>query len=109
MGERPQPFAEKLLELEQFLRNQLEDNHPLYGLRASPVPPQPAEMFLLGTNTSSAALAASLGMPYVFAQFLNSDVATMGEAMATYHQRFDATQGKPLTGDARPLRDCGGY
>ena len=95
LGDQTQPFAEKLLELEQFLHNQLEETHPLYGLRVSPVPPQPAEMFLLGTTTSSAEQAASLGMPYVFAQFLNSDAATMGEALATYHQRFAATQHKP--------------
>ena len=30
----------------------LDGNHPLYGLRASPVPQQLAELFLLGTNTS---------------------------------------------------------
>jgi alkanesulfonate monooxygenase SsuD/methylene tetrahydromethanopterin reductase-like flavin-dependent oxidoreductase (luciferase family) len=34
-------------------------------------------------------------MPYVFAQFLNSDATTMGEALATYHTCFDATQRKP--------------
>src|SRR5215470_17882890 len=92
MGDTLTPFAEKLRELEQFLHNCLEENHPLYGLQASPVPPQPAELFLLGTNTSSAELAARLGMPYVFAQFLNSDAATMGEALATYHKCFAATQ-----------------
>jgi luciferase family oxidoreductase group 1 len=95
MGGRTTPFAEKLRELEQFLHNRLEAHHPLYGLRVSPVPPQPAEMFLLGTNTSSAELAASLGMPYVFAQFLNSDVPTMEEALATYHTRFAAAQRQP--------------
>ena len=89
------PLAEKLLELEQLLHNRLEETHPLYGLRVSPVPPQPAEVFLLGTTTSSAELAASLGMPYVFAQFLNSDATTMGEAMATYHKCFDVTKCKP--------------
>jgi alkanesulfonate monooxygenase SsuD/methylene tetrahydromethanopterin reductase-like flavin-dependent oxidoreductase (luciferase family) len=52
-------------------------------------------VFLLGTTTSSAELAASLGMPYVFAQFLNSDATTMGEALATYHTCFDVTQRKP--------------
>ena len=36
------PFLEKLLELKRFLHNQLEDDHPLHGLQASPVPPQPA-------------------------------------------------------------------
>src|SRR2546425_11483527 len=95
MGDRTTPFAEKLLELEQFLHNRLEENHPLYGLQASPVPSRPAELFLLGTNTSSAALAASLGMSYVFAQFLNSDEVTMGEALATYHTCFDATPRTP--------------
>ena len=95
MGDGTKPIAEKLLELEQFLYNRLEETHPLYGLRVSPVPPQPAEMFLLGTNTSSAELAASLGMPYVFAQFLNSDAATMREALATYHQCFDTSKRKP--------------
>jgi luciferase family oxidoreductase group 1 len=94
MGEQTKPLAEKLIELEQFLHNRLEENHPLYGLKVSPAPPQPAEMFLLGTNTASAELAAHLGIPYVFAQFLNSDVTTMGEAMETYHQRFDVTQHK---------------
>src|SRR5262249_46366018 len=95
MGDGTRPLAEKLLELEQFLHNRLEETHPLYGLRVSPVPPQPAEVFLLGTTTSSAELAASLGMPYVFAQFLNSDATTMGEALATYHTCFDAAQRKP--------------
>ena len=95
MGDKVKPFAEKLLELEQFLHNRLEETHPLYGLRVSPVPPQPAEVFLLGTTTSSAELAASLGMPYVFAQFLNSDATTMGEALTTYHTCFEATQRQP--------------
>jgi luciferase family oxidoreductase group 1 len=95
LGDRPQPFAEKLMELERFLHNRLDETHPLYGLRVSPVPPQPAEVFLLGTTTSSAALAASLGMPYVFAQFLNSDATTMGKALATYHTYFDVTKRKP--------------
>ena len=34
-------------------------------------------------------------MPYVFAQFLNSDATTMGAALATYHKCFDATKRKP--------------
>ena len=94
-GEGTKSLAEKVVELEQWLHNRLEEQHPLYGLRVSPVPPQPAELFLLGTTTSSAELAASLGMPYVFAQFLNSDAATMGEALATYQAHFDTTRGKP--------------
>jgi luciferase family oxidoreductase group 1 len=92
LGQGTQPLAEKLMELKQFLHNQLEEDHPLHGLKASPVPPQPADMFLLGTTPSSAELAASLGMPYVFALFLNSDETVMDEAMRTYRKRFAATQ-----------------
>jgi luciferase family oxidoreductase group 1 len=92
-GHAPQPLAEKLLELEQFLHNQLAANHPLYGLQASPLPPQPAEVFLLGTTTSSAALAASLGLPYVFALFLHRDETVMYDAVATYRRHFAATRG----------------
>jgi luciferase family oxidoreductase group 1 len=95
IGDQTQPFGEKLLELERFLHNRLEETHPLYGLRVSPVPPQPAEVFLLGTTTASAAQAASLGMPYVFAQFLNSDATTMDESLATYHACFDTTKRQP--------------
>ena len=76
MGDGTGPLAEKLLEL-NTPHNRLE-THPLYGLRVSPVPPQPAEVFLLRTTTSSAEMAA--GMPCVFAQFLNGDAATMDEA-----------------------------
>lgn len=91
-GHETKPLAEKLIELEQFLHNQLEDHHPLYGLQASPVPPQPADLILLGTTASSAELAASRGIPYVFAQFLNSDETMMYEAIETYRKQFDATK-----------------
>ncbi|MGE3539481.1 MAG: LLM class flavin-dependent oxidoreductase [Candidatus Tectimicrobiota bacterium] len=93
-GHQAPPLADKLRELERFLHNRLEADHPLYGLQASPLPPQPAELFLLGTTPASAELAASLGLPYVFALFLNSDSATMEQALHTYQTRFNAAQGK---------------
>ncbi|MCH8351165.1 MAG: LLM class flavin-dependent oxidoreductase [Chloroflexi bacterium] len=93
MGPETTPLPEKLLELDRFLHNRLEESHPLYGLKASPTPPQPADLYLLGTTPSSAELAASLGMPYVFALFLNHDEAVMRQAIETYRSRFDATNG----------------
>ena len=92
MGHDPRPLAEKLIELDKFLHNQLDENHPHYGLRASPIPPQPADLYLLGTTASSGELAASLGMPYVFALFLNRDETVMYEAVQMYRKRFDATK-----------------
>ncbi len=98
------PFSEKLIELERFLHNQLEEHHPLYGLRASPEPAQPADLFLLGTTTASAELAASLAMPYVFALFLNSDDAMMYEAVQLYRKQFDTAKGRqPQTILALPV------
>jgi luciferase family oxidoreductase group 1 len=90
------PLQEKLLELQRFLHNQLEESHPLHGLRTSPVPPQPADLFLLGTTAASGEMAASLGMPYVFALFLNSDEAVMREAVETYRRQSDAGGGARL-------------
>jgi alkanesulfonate monooxygenase SsuD/methylene tetrahydromethanopterin reductase-like flavin-dependent oxidoreductase (luciferase family) len=69
MGQGAKPLAEKLLELQQFLRNELEANHPLYGLRDSA--PQPAGVF---TGTTPRVCAGSEPRaPYVFALFLNRD------------------------------------
>ena len=98
LGAKPIPgdkFEEKLRDLAQILRNQLEETHPLHGLRASPTPPQPADLYLLGTTPSSAQLAAKLGMPYIFALFLNGDDSVMRQAIQTYCSRFDAGKHGP--------------
>ncbi len=98
------PFPDKLVELAQFLHNQLDERHPLYGLQTTPATAQPADLFLLGTTTESAGLAAKLGMPYVFALFLNSDEQVMAESVDIYQRQFDATQGtQPQTMLALPI------
>ena len=88
-GERD--IGGKITELREFLSGDLAETHPLHGLMASPSPPEAAGLFLLGTSVSSAEMAAELGIPYVFALFLNSDQEVMTEAMKTYHNRFDTT------------------
>ena len=52
-GEPALALEEKLDELRKFLRDELEPEHPLYGLQARPLPPQPPELFLLGTTRAS--------------------------------------------------------
>ena len=88
-GERD--IGGKITELREFLSGDLAETHPFHGLMASPSPPEAAGLFLLGTSVSSAEMAAELGIPYVFALFLNSDQEVMTEAMKTYHSRFDTT------------------
>lgn len=86
----PPSLADKLVELERFLHDKLEPGHALYGLKATPIPPKPADLYLLGTSVSSAELAAQRGIPYVFAQFINQDETVSYEAFETYRKQFQA-------------------
>ena len=92
-GPAAKPFHQKALELQSFLQDRLEQDHPLYGLQASPMPTQPADLFILGTTPSSAEMAADLGLPYVFALFLNNDEDVMTQAVRTYRNKFDPASG----------------
>ena len=85
-------LAEKLVELRQFLSDELNPGHPLYGLLASPLAPQPPDLFLLGTTRSSGDMAAEMAMPYVFALFLNNDENEMAEAVRRYQSGFALRQ-----------------
>ena len=87
------PFLDKLLDLDKFLHNRLEDTHPNHGVKVSPAPPQVASLYLLGTTPSSGEMAASLGMPYIFAMFLNSDESIMWDAVEAYRNTFIGTNG----------------
>lgn len=89
----PKPFEEKIVELAQFLENRLDENHPLHGLLVMPAASQPADLFFLGTGTNSAISAANLGLPYIFALFLNNDEQVMAEAVEAYQNQFDTTKG----------------
>ena len=88
-------MAEKLGELRRFLNDDLEPDHPLHGLQASPLPPQPPEVFLLGTTRSSGDMAAELQIPYVFALFLNNDEDEMAAAVRRYQSGFDQARNAP--------------
>ena len=102
-GNTGRSLSDKLVELEQLLHNRIATDNPLHGLRASPKPPEPAELFLLGTSPASAELAADMAIPYVFAYFLNSDDAMMRDAVAAYRVRFAATDARPRVMLALPV------
>ena len=89
----PMPLSEKVAELQKFLHNQLDEDSPFHGLYASPMPLQPPDLFMLGTNASSGEFAAELGMPYVFALFLHNDEDVMYQAIEAYRNRFDCSTG----------------
>lgn len=86
-------LEEKLVELGHHLHHTLPETHPLYGVTAVPLADQPADIYMLGTSPSSAELAARLGLPYVFAQFLNGDDGVIDEALQAYRAQFQSVNG----------------
>ena len=85
-GSEPVPLEEKLVALRRFTGNPGGDAAGQNGLTASPVPAQPADLFLLGTTPSSGEMAARLQLPYVFAMFLNGNEAEMRQAIDAYFE-----------------------
>ncbi|QHW33385.1 LLM class flavin-dependent oxidoreductase [Paenibacillus rhizovicinus] len=92
--ENPPTLTEKIVELEKFIHDKLEDDHPLAGLKASPSPETAPELYVLGTSVGSAEIAASLGLPYVFSQFINGDEEVALAAFAAYRTQFNAESGR---------------
>ncbi|RTE10238.1 LLM class flavin-dependent oxidoreductase [Paenibacillus whitsoniae] len=84
----PQSLTEKLVELEAYVNNQIPEDHPLSGIRVTPVASIPADIYLLGASLDSAQLAASLGLPYVFSLSINGDRSVAIEAIQAYRASF---------------------
>ena len=84
-------YLEHVRQLPDTLRelvSLLEDRFELDGQKvtARPIPPEPPELWMLGTNRKSAAFAAKIGAGYVFGQFM-SDVNSE-EVLAAYRESF---------------------
>jgi luciferase family oxidoreductase group 1 len=82
----PDDFFDQLAELIAYLEDRFPDDHPLKRLTALPGLPESPELWLLGSSPQSAIWAADLGLPYAFADFINSDG---GAGIAElYRERF---------------------
>lgn len=87
-------LTDKIIELEKYVHNRLEENHPLAGLKAGPLPGTPPELYVLGASVGSAEIAAELGLPYVFSLFINSDKTVALDAIRAYRSGFVSSQGR---------------
>src|ERR1035441_10096564 len=77
---------EPLAELLGYLEDRLPPDHPFARLaKTLPGRPERPEPWLLGSSPQSALWAAELGLPYAFADFINSEGA---EIAALYRERF---------------------
>jgi luciferase family oxidoreductase group 1 len=69
-------FQQQLLELLAYFRKELPKDHPFFRLQYSlPGGDERPEVWLLGSSQQSAIWAKELGLPYAFADFINSDGA----------------------------------
>ncbi|SMG59862.1 LLM class flavin-dependent oxidoreductase [Paraburkholderia susongensis] len=91
-GNRP-GFETQLAQLDAFLDEGVEPDHPLAGAIAMPNPPVPAQRILLGGSPDSAALAARHGWQFCYAGHFNGDEANIERTVQTYR---DASGRAPL-------------
>jgi luciferase family oxidoreductase group 1 len=83
-------LGDKLVLLKRLLANEPDAEDSMNGVRATPLPEQPADLYLLGASVESAELAASLGIPYVFSQSINGETKTIVEAFGLYRSHFQS-------------------
>jgi luciferase family oxidoreductase group 1 len=81
----PDDFPEQLQELRGYLERNLPADHPFARVAQLPGRPEAPEIWLLGSSPQSAIWAGELGLPYVFADFINSEGAHIA---ALYRDRF---------------------
>src|ERR1700680_3903647 len=81
----PDDFPEQLVELRGYLEGTLPDQHRFARVAKLPGEPEAPEVWLLGSSPQSAIWAGELGLPYVFADFINSEGAHIAEL---YRERF---------------------
>lgn len=86
-------FPQQIDEVLEYLGDDLPSTHPLSGhLHAAPIVRTKPELWVLGTSTSSARMAAEKGLPYAFAQFINYAPGMMKEAIHSYDKHFKPSQ-----------------
>ncbi len=87
-SQRPQAddFPEQTMELLAFLHHGFPAEHPFRRIDISPETPGAPEVWMLGSSTWSAALAAHLGLPYAFAHFITPEATR--EAIESYRSLF---------------------
>ena len=65
-------FPQQLADLIGFLHDELPDGHPYGGVRAMPAGPSAPPIWILGSSSDGAALAAHFGTAFSYAHFINA-------------------------------------
>src|SRR4051794_15901621 len=80
------PFPHAVQDLIGWVEERLDPRHPFAAVRATPVPGEPPEIWMLGSSDYGAAVAAVLGLPYSFAHFINPALGP--DVVSMYRERF---------------------
>jgi luciferase family oxidoreductase group 1 len=80
------PYAQQVQDLIGFVENGFPDDHPYGHIRVMPDGLGSPEVWLLGSGFNSVEIAASLGISFSFAQFINRH--PLPKVIAAYRQRF---------------------
>lgn len=89
-----EPFPERVVDLLAFLNGTMEQTHPFARVEAQPGlsstqdPFSSIEVWILGSSRSSGRVAAALGLPFSFAEFLQGDNSVGPSAVAEYREKF---------------------
>ncbi len=83
-------FPRQVKDLLGFLHGEVAGEHPFAGVKARPGPPPESspEVWLLGSGSSGARVAAELGLPFAFADFLGASRQAGPAVVAQYRETF---------------------
>ncbi|WP_054949094.1 LLM class flavin-dependent oxidoreductase [Numidum massiliense] len=79
-------YPDQVAQLKAYLTDTLPTDHPLHGLKVSPLIDTVPKLWLLGSSGGSAAVAAEQGAAYAFAHFINGEGGQA--AVQAYKERF---------------------
>lgn len=79
-------YPQQVADLTGYLHQNLPEEHPFAALQAAPLIPTAPEIWLLGSSSESARIAAQLGTAYAYAQFFG--VPGGENAMRIYQEQF---------------------
>jgi luciferase family oxidoreductase group 1 len=96
--ENVRTMPQKLKELLRFLHNDFPEENMFSKIKASPIPAEPPEVWLLGTSEKSGKLAAQTGIAYAFGQFMSDkDGEEMLKGYRTHFQpKYELKQPKSI-------------
>ncbi len=80
-------YPEQLDDLLVYLSGGFEAGHHFAGIRPSPTPGPPPEVWLLGSGLDSAVMAAERGLPFSFAHFFGTS-ADYAPQVADHYRRY---------------------